>query len=145
MTVSREGASADTLIILLSSRCGIMEAVRVWQRARPTMILFRIPVSFRGPELTDVSSVSQTMFLKISIAFTDECLSISNKQAFDKECVQSSQIWQWVTEPINTVDVWSVIGLVVAVNAFDTAGSLELKAESDNAARSCSKLEGTQH
>lgn len=60
---------------------------------------------------------------------------------FYVEWVRSTQTQQKPTESIETVDVRSVVGLDVALNASDKTSPSEHNSESDDAARRCSKRE----
>lgn len=81
-----------TVIRLFSRFYAVLEAVPFQRRQWPTTFLVQFPVLLRGPWLTDVSLVAKTVFEKVSIPPTDECVEISDIQELRCEVCTSETV-----------------------------------------------------
>lgn len=79
-TVSREGTRMYFNIWLLNRRGRVLEAVWFRLRQQSTKIIFQVPASFRGPRISHVSSMAQTVFARVSITPLDEFVGTSDEQ-----------------------------------------------------------------
>lgn len=70
--VSTEGDRMYTFIRLLSHRGGLLETVWFQRPWGPSTIISPVQLSFRGPEISNVSSVFHTVLAKFSISPSDE-------------------------------------------------------------------------
>lgn len=71
--------------------------------------------------MTNISSVAQTVFSKVSIPSLDPFVCIGHERAFRCWVCPLQADLAMVTDSIEAMDIKSVVGLVKAVNAPDRA------------------------
>lgn len=82
MMVSMERARAYTIIRLLRRLGEVLEAVRFRWMGQPMTIPFQVPLSFRGPRVSDVSRVVHKVLTNVSNPPSDQFVVNGDERSF---------------------------------------------------------------
>lgn len=103
--------------------------------------LFQVPASFWGPQISNISSIGQTVFLKVSISHSNAFVCITERRALCRcECTMETDLA--IIDGVHRLVV--IVSFVDPLEAFNASGrvsQLEPSSEFGNAARICSNLD----